>query len=167
MDHNRRAAKGRHGNWSSFFFSWSVRLLFPPLFLSAYILSTPRRLCLPVTLISPHSPKFHLLFAASHLSPSLPLSNSPVTLHSLCTHLRLTDIRGDAAIKDEPGTVNQPLLAPPRAVEPWHLHVWWERQRDYKRHRWIISGTPMTHLSSISDAVIVITKVSNDDSFLH
>lgn len=96
---------------------WGIFL--PLFFFIIQTLIAHSRFCHCVTLTSPNFPNCHLHFLASHLSLSLPtaLPNSPATLHCLYTHLRLTAINGDAAIKDEPGTVNWALLAPLRVME--------------------------------------------------
>lgn len=106
-----------------------------------------------VTLVSPSSFCTFSPFLCSFtsLSLSLSFSNSPATLH-------WADLRLTAAMKDEPGSV-----ASSTGWEPWHLLVWWERQRDYKRHFWIMSEIPIAHLSSISNAMIVTTQLSNSD----
>lgn len=104
-DHNRRAAKGRHGNGRLFFVFWSLNLLF--LF---YFFFRIKKL-------GPSSLLLLLIWSFQILTISLSLPNRQATLHCLCTHLRLTAIRGDAAIKDEPGAVNQPLVAPLSVIE--------------------------------------------------
>ncbi len=85
----------------------------------------------------------------------------------------MTAIRGDAAIKDEPGAVNQPLLAPLRAMDldrrsDTSVSDGGGRQtKRTKKTLRIMSGMPITHLSSISDAVIAIKQVLCHDSVLH
>lgn len=111
MDHNRRAAKGRHGNWRL------CSLLETEAFSPSFFTENCPSSLLPLYYFG-FSFQLHISLSLS-LSSSLPpsLLNSPATLHFLCTHLGLTAIRGDAAIKDEPGAVKQPLLAPLRAME--------------------------------------------------
>lgn len=112
MDHNRRAAKGRHGK--TLFLSWTLKL-----FYSFFFLQKTDPLSLLLTFAGLALISSVCFFLASHLSLLLShsLPNSSATLHCLSTHLRLTAISSDVALKDQPGTVNQTLLAPLRAME--------------------------------------------------
>lgn len=113
----------------------------PPLAYATLLLWSP---C-PPPAPPPHFPHLHLFFVASHLSVSLTVR--PHYTAQISFWLQLWEM--NLALL---------LLAALWAVEldgsPDTSLSDGERQRDYKRHLWIISEIPITHPSSISIAMI-------------